>query len=102
MTKAKLSEYSIEAKRIAQICKELKGLPYKPNLTTEAIERGCDYGKLWRAYQGHGNKCTRKQGNKALDDAQELALKLFLDHIDRIGFGICSEMVRDAANSILA
>ena len=29
-------------------------------------------------------------------------MKLFLDHIDRIGFGIRSKIVRDAANSILA
>jgi hypothetical protein len=46
MINAKLSEYSIKAKRITQIYKELKGLPYKPNLTTKANERGYDYGKL--------------------------------------------------------
>jgi hypothetical protein len=50
MTKAKLFKYSIKAKRIAQIYEELKGLPYKPNLTTKANERGYNYGKLWRAY----------------------------------------------------
>ncbi|OCK99230.1 uncharacterized protein K441DRAFT_539119, partial [Cenococcum geophilum 1.58] len=37
-----------------------------------------------------------------LDNVEELALKQFLNHMDSIGFGIRKEMVRNAANLILA
>jgi hypothetical protein len=44
----------------------------------------------------------RKQGNKVLNNVQELVLKLFLDYIDRIRFDICSKIVQNVANLILA
>jgi len=102
MTKRKANIYTIKAQRIVEIVKELKALPHKPNLKQVLDNRKCDYDKLWRTYQGYNNKSTRRAPNRRLDNAKELALKQFLNHIDSIRFGIQKEMVRDAANLILA
>ena len=102
MTKRKVNAYTIEAQRIVEIVKELKALPHKPNLTQVLDDRKCDYNKLWRTYWGYNNKSTRRAPNRRLDDAEELILKQFLDHVDSIRFGIQKEMVCNTANSILA
>ena len=82
--------------------KELKALPHKPNLKQVSDDWKYDYNKLWRAYWGYNSKSTRRAPNRRLDNAEELALKQFLDHMDSIRFGIRKEMVRDTANLILA
>ena len=88
MTKRKVNAYTIEAQRIVEIVKELKALPHKPNLKQVSDDRKCDYDKLWRAYRGYNSRSTRRAPNRRLDDAEELALKQFLDHVDSIGFGL--------------
>ncbi|KAF2808089.1 uncharacterized protein BDZ99DRAFT_72805 [Mytilinidion resinicola] len=81
---------------------ELKALGGKHNLMQISATRNVTYGKLWRAFRGNATKSTRRPVGQRLDKAQALALKQFLDHIDSIRFRIRREMVRDAANSILA
>jgi len=88
MTKWKVNVYTIEAQRIVEIVKELKALPHKPNLKQVSDDRKCDYNKLWRAYWGYNSKSTRCAPNTRLDNAEELALKQFLNHVDSIRFGI--------------
>ncbi|XTI91963.1 hypothetical protein V2W45_760738 [Cenococcum geophilum] len=102
MTKRKVNAYTIKAQRIVEIVKELKALPYKPNLKQVSDDWKCDYDKLWRAYQGYNSRSTRRAPNRRLDNAEELALKQFLNYVDSIRFGIQKEIVRNAANLILA
>lgn len=94
--------YKLEAAKILKICEELWKSDSKPNIKHAAFINRVDYQKLYRAFKGGANRSTRTPSNQRLDETQEKALKRFLDHIDSIGFGIKREMVRDAANSILA
>ncbi|OCK97941.1 uncharacterized protein K441DRAFT_454632, partial [Cenococcum geophilum 1.58] len=73
----------------------------KPNLKQVSDDWKCDYDKLWRAYQGYNSRSTRRAPNRRLDNAEELALKQFLNYVDSIRFGIQKEIVRNAANLIL-
>jgi len=88
MTKRKVNAYTIKAQRIVEIVKELKALPHKPNLKQVSDDRKCNYNKLWRTYQGYNNKSTRRAPNRRLDNAEELTLKQFLNHVDSIRFRI--------------
>ncbi|KAF2812326.1 uncharacterized protein BDZ99DRAFT_474514 [Mytilinidion resinicola] len=92
MTRPVYSEYTDEADEINTIVKELKALGGKHNLMQISATRNVTYGKLWRAFRGNATKSTRRPVGQRLDEAQALALKQFLDHIDSIGFGIRREM----------
>ncbi|KAF2812589.1 uncharacterized protein BDZ99DRAFT_359032, partial [Mytilinidion resinicola] len=65
-----------------------------------ARDYGLPYDRLLRAYHGGNSRSTRPPINQVLDEAQELALEQFLDHIERISFGIRHRQVVSAANAI--
>ena len=54
----------------------------KPHVAAYARDHGLLYDRLLHAYNSGNNKSTRPPTNQVLNNAQLLALKLYLDYID--------------------
>ena len=96
-----MAEYLLIAQQITEAV-EVLCIRKKPYVAAYARDHGLPYDRLLYAYNGGNNRSTRPPINQVLDNAQLLALELYLDHIDRIGFGIRHRQVANAANAILA
>ena len=72
-----------------------------PNIAAAAREFNLPRRRLSRRWQGQNSKQTRQPTNRKLNEAQELALCLYLDRLDEIGTAARLPMVTSAANTIL-
>ena len=96
-----IAKYVLTAQRITKAVEVLR-TRRKPHVAAYARDHSLPYDRLLHAYNGGNNRSTRPPTNQVLNNAQLLALKLYLDHIDRIRFGIRHRQVTNAANAILA
>ena len=70
-----IAQQITEAVEVLHICK-------KPHVVAYARDHSLPYNRLLHAYNGGNNRSMRPPINQILDNAQLLALKLYLDYID--------------------
>jgi hypothetical protein len=73
-----------------------------PNLAAYARDHALPYQRLLWAWHGGLNKKNRQPTNTKLTEAQDLALKRFINGVDDIRFSVHKGMVEAEANAILA
>jgi len=82
-----MAKYLLIAQQITKAVEVLR-TRRKPHVAAYARDYGLPYNRLLHAYNGGNNRSMRPPTNQVLNNTQLLALKLYLDHIDRIRFGI--------------
>src|ERR1700751_2692101 len=73
----------------------------KPNYAAVARAFDCDYVKLRRRHQGMASKMTRPISYYRLTDAQDSALRAWIEFMDSCCLSPTRHMIENCANSIL-